>query len=139
MDDASELADRIVSELDDRGSDNLHSLLNTVIEPTGSVDEVNRLKEALAKILKRELGHLALERMHPRSSSTLADADAVGMLSTLQQWFRFDVSTQCWTLGNGDPLKDSYPVLVLEENGFSHARDVLEIRGYRWWMQRRTK
>lgn len=139
MDDERELADRILAELDERGADNLHSILNTVIEPTGSPHEIDGLGLALADMLRQKEAHLALETMYPRKTSRLGEADAEAMLAALHRWFKYDASQRYWMLGNGDPLKDEYPILVLSDIGQLRAQRLLEMRGYRWWTRSRVE
>lgn len=136
MIEASELTQRILAELEHAGSDNLHSILNTVVRVSGAINEVETLKKSLGEIINHRLGYLALERMFPRSSVRLDEAASHRLVENLDGWFRFDETERYWTLGNGDPLKVPYPVLSLSDAGFALAREILGGRGNRWWLNK---
>jgi hypothetical protein len=134
---AVELQQRILAEVQEVGFDEIHGALNTVLDPTGSLDEVDRLREALVAITQKGFGYLCLERINPRELVRLNDDQAADLLAKLGDWFRFDTADHYWTLGNGDPLKDYSPVLFLTKSGIDEAHRILEVRGSNWWISRR--
>lgn len=133
---ATELAERILAELEDTGFDNLHAILNTVIQPSGSSDEIEELRNALSAITEGNLGYLNLEWINPQKIVRLNNEQSAKLIQELADWFRFDAEERYWVLGNGDPLKDPAPVLFLTRPGIEMARKILDARGYHWWMAR---
>lgn len=132
-----ELTQRILAEVHEAGFEDLHAILNTVLLATGSPGEVSALARSLRSILQGKLGYLALERMKPQELENLTDPQAEELISNLDNWFRFDQEENYWTLGNGDFLKDRYPVLFLTREGIAKAREILEHRGSAWWVRRK--
>lgn len=131
-----ELAQRLIAELEEAGFDELHGLLNAVIAPTGSPNELETYKHALEAITRNGHGYLCFERMRPPELHRLNDDQTTEFLNRLPDWFRFERSSGYWMLGNGDPLNDRYPVIFLTHLGVEKARKVLETRGYHWWSPR---
>ncbi len=136
MIETDELQQRILAELQEAGFDDLHGTLNTVIDPTGSSEEIDRFRDALEALTQRGLGYLNFERINTRQLVRLSQEETSDFLANLGSWFRYDREQRYWTLGNGDPLIDQYPVLFLTRSGIEEANKILARRGYQWWAPR---
>jgi hypothetical protein len=128
-----ESAQRVLAELEEARHDNIFALLNTIVDPTGEPTEPSYMQEALQHLLAANLVVLSLEDFHPRKVRTLKHAAAMGLVSQLPDWFRFDVSRGVWTLGNGDMRRDPCPAITLTDAGYARSVQILERRGYQWW------
>lgn len=134
MIDIEEVAARTLSELEEAGEENIPTILNTIFAPTGEAWEKDRLIEAVSGLITQGFARMAFER---DESGRLVDAtpeESVDILDSISKTLSFDVERSLWTDKN--ILSEDYPDLVVTEAGWEKSREILEERGYRWWLQK---
>jgi hypothetical protein len=137
MADLLELEQRVLAELEELWEENIFAMLNTVMDPTGDVQEVALLQQALRNLVERDYITMGLEGFAPRNPEELEKPVALELLSSLGDWFRFDTADPHWTLSKGDIKKERIPVIFSTAAGRQKAAEILTERGYKWW--RRSK
>jgi hypothetical protein len=132
----SELDARMLAELEEAQEQTITSLLNTVIQPIGAPAEVSAYREASLSLIKRGLVRIAV--LYDKNRR-LVDEDmerSVELLNLFVSEFIFDRKQNLWVMSGQStlPRTDSFPHLVLTEAGLSQAIELLQQRGYRWWL-----
>jgi hypothetical protein len=128
-----EIAQRILSELEDFREDNIFAMMNTVFEPDGTLDEVSTFADALTEIINADYATLVLERFYPRERKIQTKLNSLILVSKLRDWAVFDAPSRRWTLKDGDINRDAVPVVCLTGSGYSMATQLLHALGYQWW------
>src|SRR6476660_4134378 len=129
MADLTETEQRILAELEEAWRQNVFSMINTIVDPTGDVGEVVMLRQALGELVERDYVVMAIEGFAPRNPQELGKSASLELLSGLSDWFRFDPLDPHWTLCRGDFRKDRYPVIVSTAAGRQKAAEILMQRG----------
>ena len=138
MTELSEISQRVVAELEEQGWDNVYSLLNTVVEPTGDLNELSLFRQALDQIVREKLGIITMEHFFPRDPQPLTTPQSLELIAALEDWFMYDLEDPHWTLKVGDILKTRLPILNLTPQGLKQSEAILHRRGYQWWRPRKT-
>ncbi|HRK19866.1 MAG TPA: hypothetical protein PK970_12985 [Hyphomicrobiaceae bacterium] len=123
---AQETAERLLSELEEAGAENVATLLNTIFAPTGSNSELETVMLAVEQLLKS--GDITLETLprRPRQHTAAVPLNVDGLPALIS----YSTERKCWTFAS-----DGVPEIVLTEKGRSRSRAILERRGYQWWRQ----
>lgn len=135
--DTSEMAARILATLEESRSDNIFTLINTVLAPKGDMIEVTRFAAAAMQLLEDRSIELGMESFVPRNETILTDAEAKALITAMNDWFAFDVHSSHWSLKTGDFRSTRYPFIRLTTEGYTQAVKHLKSRGYQWWRQTR--
>jgi hypothetical protein len=124
-----ELQQRIVSELEEAGEQELITLLNTVADfRQGRPEEVSLYRDALHGLIEEGLVLMAPERV-PGNATVEADAcRSRQMVIDRFDGLQFVQDELYWVR---TPFIYSY--VVATESGMARAREVLGERGYEWW------
>jgi hypothetical protein len=131
----SELEMRILSELDEAGEEDVLTMLNTVIDPTGDPGELANFQQALYGLLDKKLVAIDLESM-PTGAISLSREGILTEIEGLPKNFTFISEGRHWTdiREQGPPyFQTPLPRLVIAETGEALAFTILESRGYKWW------
>ena len=136
MADLTEMEQRIVAELEEAWEQNVFSMLNTIVDPTGEAQEVASLQQALQRLVERDYVAIGLEGVARRNQEELEKSASLELISKLGDWFRFDSADPHWTLSKGDIKTERIPVIYLIAAGQQKAVEILTERGYRWWRQK---
>jgi len=131
MNDLSEMAQRVLSELEEAGEENISSTLNTVINPKGVPGEVDDIKAAIAELLQVGVVRLRSKGGDPERPLSLSSAEEEALVSGLDAVLSFDNAQGIWIWNTAVPRA----YLRLTDLGWKRAREVLEERGYQWWRQ----
>lgn len=128
MFDSKELGERVLSELEEWGQENLPTLLNTCCKPEGRAEECRVLGEALAQLYAS--GFVRFTFSNPEMSNFVIADDSTSkkLLMSLDQHLRFEQEEGYWT-GTADP----WPEVVATPEGRRRGRDIMDARGYQWW------
>ncbi len=129
----NEYAQRILSELEEAGQENVFAMLNTIIEPGGAEAEVEGFKELLSLLMDRGLITLGMSAFGRRTSKELEPRESPNLNAELQRWFRFDNRRNIWTLKDGILPSTSIPEIYLTPEGRQMSEAILVARGYQWW------
>lgn len=131
MNDLSEMAQRVLCELEEAGEENISSTLNTVIDPKGVSIEVQDIKDAIAELLQVGVVRLRSKGGDPKRLLSLSSAEEEALVSGLDAVLSFDNAQGIWIWNTAVPRA----YLRLTDLGWKRAREVLEERGYQWWRQ----
>ena len=124
-----EMADRILSELEEYPQDNPVALLNTVVEPAGGDAELAVLEAALHLLLtNKEIVYPIIRIRNAASPKVETRAEDLARL------IKFDTEAHRWAYNNADPQRNVAEIRITDI-GLTKARGLLERRGYRWWRQ----
>jgi hypothetical protein len=129
----SEMKERLLSVLEESRLDNVFSLLNSVLTPTGQLFETAILRDAIVELVRERAVSIGTENYYPREEKIFDDPAAAAAASAIDSQFRFDASRQVWTLARGELRTARIPFLKLTDGGLLLARKILTARGYRWW------
>ena len=81
MTDLTEMEQRILAELEEAWRQNVFSMLNTIIDPAGDVQEVAVLQQALGELAERDYVVMAIEGFSPRNPQELGKAASLELSS----------------------------------------------------------
>jgi hypothetical protein len=137
MIDLTEMEQRVLAELEEVWEQNVLSMLNTIIEPTGDAEEVALLQQALKGLVERDYVVMGFEGFVPRNPEKLGKEASLELVSKIGEWFKVDPATSYWTLSKGDFRKERYPVIFSTAEARDIAFQILDDRGYQWWRPKR--
>jgi hypothetical protein len=120
----SELAARILAELEEAGAENFSSTVNTITARKGEQREIANSIDAL-----EELVGLGLAILRHEGSQDLSAESSVELLSQLASDVSFDPEDRLWKSDNSLPLVE----IVATVRGRDLAFEILDERGYEWW------
>jgi len=130
MEDETELQDRLLSELEEAGEENLPTLANTIFAEEMTVDQQRAgIRSALAGLINADLVRVAFEDATGRELREISKELSERVIEQLDDHLVLR-SDGTWT---GGPRP--WPEVVTTEKGKARARVVLETRGYQWWRQ----
>ncbi len=131
MSDLSELAQRILSELEEHRQ-NVPATMNTVMDPTGDEKEIKDIQDALEALVAADLVRIGY-RVGPLSSSKpLSNDESMEAIQAVQNHLRFDSKDQEWDWELDQPWAE----IILTEEGRMEAATILDKRGYQWWRRK---
>ena len=123
----SEMAARILAELEEAGAENFSSTVNTITDRRGEESEIESNIIALDELIR--LG-LAILRRYP--SEKLSSEASLEVLPQLASSVSFDPNERLWKWDDKLPLVE----IVATEPGRDLAFEILDERGYQWWRQK---
>ena len=129
-----ELEMRILSELEEAGSEYVCSMLNTIILPAGLDQELDDLKLALRHLIARDLIKLEFQRnpAHRRFDENVFDREAsLAVLAAVPMYMTFDHARRHWTWDRRQPIAE----IIASDQGIIRAQEILDERGYQWWRE----
>ena len=135
MPDLSELEMRILSELEEFGSENIPTLMNAVMQPEGRGQELARIQEAVRTLVNEGLVTIQMSSI-PAGIVALSTPEALSEIDGLLSHLQFIKSEKYWTDDRmkGPPFfQIPVPELARTEAGLQAGIRVLEDRGYQWW------
>lgn len=123
----TELAARILCELEEAWAENVSSTVNTVTDRTGEEQELASSINALEELIRAGLAVLS-----PDGMQELTDDRSIELLPNLASKFRFDSDDRLWKWSDNLPMVE----IVATEKGRELAFEILDERGYQWWRQK---
>jgi hypothetical protein len=137
MTDLTEMEQRVLAELEEFWEENVFSMLNTIVDPTGDASEAAMLQQALKGLVERGYVVMGFEGFVPRNPEKLGTKESLELVANLGDWFTFDVADPHWTLSKGDIKKERIPVIFSTAAARQKASEILNERGYQWWRQKK--
>ena len=134
---SDEMQQRLLAELEEAHFDNVFSLLNTVIAPSGSEMELAIMVQATLGLVVDGKLAIGTQGFYPMNEQILPKDEAIPFAEGLANWFRFDFDARMWTLARGDMRQERYPFVRLTKSGLAASHEILGSRGYQWWKQPR--
>jgi len=131
----SELEMRILSELEEAGSEHSASLLNTVTVPSGDTSELMAFQDALRLLLDKDLIAIHMEAS-ASDSVRLANDSAKSEIGRMLENYKYVPGETYWTdvRDKGPPFfQTPLPEIVATDAGYAKSAEILEEHGYRWW------
>lgn len=125
MDGLKRLGFKIFVELEELHVQNIFSLLNTVIEPTGNVQELHDYRDVLIDWASNGYIVIGVDDKD-RADEDLNAGQTVEFLGRLEELFRFDEEGAHWTLRDGDVRTTELPAVILTDKGLQKAIEVLK-------------
>jgi len=125
----SENAARVMAHLEEAGSENISSTLNTILDVSGAVEEVLAIQSAIAELIQFDLVRIAIPKMQ---GAQLAFQDKVTSLEFIQHLgdqIVFSLSEGIWKWQTQYPRAE----ITALSKGIAEARLLLDERGYEWW------
>ena len=131
----SETAERILSELEEAGEEDVVTMINTITTRKGTSDEVNNLTSALHELIKADLIRMSLERGDDLRLTELSVEESIRSAAKISDLLSFDPESNYWkdTRRTGPPYKSSYPYIINTKKGEDLGFKILDRRGYQWW------
>lgn len=129
----TEAAERILSELEEAGEQNIYAMLNTIIDPNGLSEQVNEFQEALRTLHQTGYITMGMEEFSPRIQQELPYAECSALIDDVKSWMTFDKADHLWSPSKGDYRTSQYPVIFVTPTGKAKAFEILDRRGYQWW------
>ena len=116
---------KIFVELEELRVQDLISLLNTVIVPTGSKEDLELYGDVLAGLVRD--GCLSIGYDHKdRINEDLNKEKAIEFLTTLGDIASFDANSNYWKLTDREVKTDDRLAVILTDKGLQKAIDVLK-------------
>jgi hypothetical protein len=135
----TEVAQRVLSELEEFPYDNVFALINTVFKPTGSRSEVTEFLNGVGELVDGGLVNLAMDRDPKGDLRLIQPRQTTSVFKHVEEFIEFDAQRGYWTdpRRTGPPYPEMFPAVVVSEEGLRLAREILRTRGYQWWRPRR--
>jgi hypothetical protein len=128
----TELPQRILSELEEAGSETVSSMMNTVIDPSGATADIEAFKAALSEVVNLNLADIAYFDGEAGRREALTKDDALGLVGGIGERLTFDEERKYWVWKKTEAL----PEIVATKAGIAKAEQILEERGYQWWRRK---
>ncbi len=129
-----EMQERLLSELEEAGQDNVCALLNTVLHQRDDIG----LPGYLPMLIKSVCGLIRDDFVRvghaPNGFGRLVDLSAhesIAVMTDVRERLTFSQSLGRWSTSLHH---DRSPELVLTSHGYIRARMILSRRGYQWWV-----
>ena len=132
-----EIEQRLLSELEEAGEENVSALLNAVLPNADQVADREELCGAIARLVSAGFVQMSLARDRNGALRLLPESQVEAALQVIGERLVFDAAKRHWTWsGYRLPLKRNevqIPEIVATAEGLAKARDILNLRGFRWW------
>lgn len=135
MNELSELELRILSVLEELGSENVPAMMNTIFTPNNNSDQVEQIQTAISRLLKASLVEIQMVST-PTGIVPLSKEAAVTEISELRKHLSFVEAGRHWTdeRMKGPPFfQIPVPEINRTNAGLQRGIEVLQTRGYQWW------
>jgi hypothetical protein len=129
---SQELEQRILTELEEAGEENIPTLINTILMPAGDPEEAASMGQALAALVNEDLVRVAIDRDKSRRWRKLSKSESLAIIAQIQDHLKFKSSGMHWTGG-----ERPWPNIVSTAAGKTRGREILDERGYQWWRQKK--
>lgn len=130
----SELEQRLLSELEEAGAEEVTTLINTIFPPQGHPDERAEFIAALSSLVRSGMVLMSVFGIDERWADALPDG-SITLVEQLSTYLYFDQPANLWREDRrqGPPFKARLPMVVCTPAGKRLAFEILNERGYQWW------
>jgi hypothetical protein len=132
----SELELRILAELEEAQAEEIFTVINTVIRPTGNWNEVNSYRAALTNLVNQDFVLMVRASVWDKATDkwddqiVLSKAEALTLMHEIEDFFQFEQRN--W-VEKYDHRSWRRPVIWVTDKGYKKAVEILDERGYQWW------
>ena len=137
----SETAQRILGLLEEAGEEEICLTMNTIFMPPRTEKAVDELIASLLVLVNSGYARMAQVRA-PKIGLVNLDIEAsIAAVLAIPTYIKFVPEGPYWvdTRSIGPPYPDLLPNIVLTDDGFAKARQILTARGWEWWVPRAKK
>ena len=134
----SELAQRILAELEEAGEEDVATLLNTCMVVSGQIEQVAEISAAFAELISIKLASIAISRDPGGRLVDLPQKQALEYASTVGKYVSYSQADGHWlnvplsVPRSGTDYFDPVHAVSTPE-GRDVAFEILDQRGYQWW------
>jgi hypothetical protein len=134
----NETAQRILAILEEAGEADVPLIMCSVLEPSGSPDELSAIADALEVLVRADFIRMSISRDEQSRLVRLSQNESLGSIAELREAMRYGLEGAGWTDTRikGPPYPESFPYVVTSQAGLSMAQSLLEKRGWEWWNPR---
>jgi hypothetical protein len=126
---------RVLSELEESGQEDVVTMINTVMPPTGEKSELVGLQRALKNLVQADYVTMSMDLDSSRKFRSLSGPESLDVIADLESGLRFDNETKLWTdtRHEGPPYRLAFPYILNTVAGKEKGFQILDERGYQWW------
>lgn len=128
----TEQSQRILAELEEAGFENVSCIINTVSRPSGDYKELAENVAAFHELILNGLAQVAYENKGLGKLESISREASMKAITDFEKMIDFDVAEDIWKWDRHTPRA----YLRLTELGLQKAHQILNERGYQWWLQR---
>lgn len=131
----SELQMRILAELEEAGEENVPTIMNTVMEPTGDPSEVDAIQQALEGLVQADFISMSIDLDAAKRLKVLSQDQSLAVIADLRAGLGFRASDRHWMdiRRKGPPYSWSFPYILATSEARRKGREILMERGHNWW------
>jgi hypothetical protein len=139
MREISEIAQRILAELDEFIADDLFATINAVMEGRGSRRELDEFLAAIKELVERGYVILGEQDWGFSNQAFLDQVGSLKFMGGLGERFEFHPESPGWGIPGGYRRDARCPAIAATKAGLSLAERIVDERGERWWEQKVQK
>lgn len=125
----SEIAMRILAELEEEKVENVTSTMNTVLDAKGDTNELSEIKEALKQLVMEDFAIIGYADGETTRFNAASKEQSLEDIAALDRFISYRTADRLWVWDK----KASRAEIRVSQSGLSIARKLLEDRGYQWW------
>lgn len=134
-----DIAQRLLSELEEARFELIITLLVTITPNTGAPEELANFQFGAKVLLGRDFITMTGETTTWRDGPDLSKAEAMALVGRLPEMIAVDPNLGRWRLVDnpGPPFTKVHAGIVPTDAGLALARQILEVKGYKYWTRPR--
>lgn len=132
MNELSEIASRILTELEEAGAENVTSTMNTILDAQGGAAELSEIEAALNELVTAGLAVIGYAEGESTKITVASKEKSLADIGDFSRLLSYRIADHLWVWDEAVPLAQ----IVATQSGMTQARQLLEQRGYQWWKSR---
>lgn len=131
----SETAQRLLSELEEAGQENIPALLNAVTQKMGAPSELAQVKDGLLSLVEAGYVRVAVKSNESKHWVECGASDSAVIVGKMSTVLRYRTDGKYWADAGvtGPPFEFRLPQIVTTDEGQAVAQKIVRERGYQWW------